>query len=108
MLDSNHSTEVAGAQTQWFERALAERTDREHLMVAYHIPAYPSVKLIGSEDGDDIRQHWSHCSNSTMSTLYSSTATRTNVRISYETANTILMKASCILAMVRGVKDPEA
>lgn len=58
ILDSNHSTAVGGAQTEWFEEALAKRTDREHLMAAYHIPAYPSAKPIGEGGRDDIRQHW--------------------------------------------------
>lgn len=58
ILDSNHSTKVAGAQTQWLERALSERTKREYLMVAYHIPAYPSVKPVGEEGRGDIRKYW--------------------------------------------------
>jgi hypothetical protein len=37
---------------------LAERTDREHLMAAYHIPAYPASKPIIYQDRSDIRQHW--------------------------------------------------
>lgn len=60
VLDSNHSTPVAGPQTEWFRRALGERTDRTHLMAAYHVPAYPSVKPIegaGRERGD-VREHW--------------------------------------------------
>lgn len=58
ILDSNHTAEVAGAQTEWFKDALAERTDRDHLLAAYHVPAYPSSKPIGDEERESIRQHW--------------------------------------------------
>jgi acid phosphatase type 7 len=58
ILDSNHTTEVEGAQTEWFEEALAERTEQDHLMAAYHIPAYPCAKPIDGEERGDIREHW--------------------------------------------------
>lgn len=60
ILDSNHSTPVPGEQTAWFERALADRETRQHLMVAYHVPAYPSAKPIegAGRDRIDIRRHW--------------------------------------------------
>lgn len=58
ILDSNHTAEVEGAQTEWFEETLAKRTDRDHLMAAYHIPAYPCAKPIDDEERGDIREHW--------------------------------------------------
>ncbi len=58
LLDSNHTTTVAGAQTEWLERALSERTDRTHVMTVSHIPAYPCAKPIEDEERGDIRQHW--------------------------------------------------
>lgn len=58
LLDSNHTTDVAGAQTEWLEGALAERADRDHLMTISHIPAYPCAKPIEDEERGDIRQHW--------------------------------------------------
>lgn len=58
LLDSNHSTAVVGAQTEWLAEALADRTHREHLMVAYHVPAYPSVRPIEARNRGDIRKHW--------------------------------------------------
>ncbi|MDG5820935.1 metallophosphoesterase family protein [Natronococcus sp. A-GB7] len=58
LLDSNHTAEVAGTQTEWFERALAERSDREHLLAAYHVPAFPSAKDLDDEERGSIREHW--------------------------------------------------
>jgi acid phosphatase type 7 len=58
ILDSNHTTEVEGAQTEWFEAALAERTEQDYLMAAYHIPVYPCAKPIDDEERSDIREHW--------------------------------------------------
>lgn len=58
LLDSNHTTKVEGTQTEWLEGALAERTDRSHVMTTGHIPAYPSAKPIEDEERGDIREHW--------------------------------------------------
>jgi acid phosphatase type 7 len=58
LLDSNHTAEVEGEQTAWLEEALAERRDRTHLMAAYHVPAFPSVKPLGDEERGTVRSHW--------------------------------------------------
>ncbi|WP_394739837.1 hypothetical protein [Natronococcus roseus] len=58
ILDSNHTAEVEGTQTEWFESALAERSDREHLLAAYHVPAFPSAKDLDDEERGSIRDHW--------------------------------------------------
>ena len=58
ILDSNHTAEVEGTQTEWFESALAERSDREHLLAAYHVPAFPSAKALDDEERGSIRDHW--------------------------------------------------
>lgn len=59
LLDSNHTTPVAGDQTDWLEEALAERTDRQHLMAVYHVAAYPSVNsFAGGRDRGELREHW--------------------------------------------------
>lgn len=44
LLDSDHYTQVAGPQTRWLASALQQRRDKPHLLVAYHTPAYPSVR----------------------------------------------------------------
>ena len=60
LLDSNHTTEVAGEQTEWLESALADRADRDHLAAVTHVPAYPSSKPItgAGRDRVDVRDHW--------------------------------------------------
>lgn len=60
LLDSNHTTEVPGQQTEWLEDALRSRADKRHLMAAYHVPAYPSAKPIEGSGRDriDVRRLW--------------------------------------------------
>jgi acid phosphatase type 7 len=64
LLDTDHIASVEGEQTDWLARTLAERQDRPHLIVANHVPAYPSYRPPFGEDGKgatgaDQRQHWS-------------------------------------------------
>lgn len=64
LLDTNHIAQVAGEQTDWLARTLAERQDRPHLIVANHVPAYPSHRQPYGDDGKggtgaDQRLHWS-------------------------------------------------
>jgi acid phosphatase type 7 len=47
LLDSGHVSAIGGAQTDWLNSALAEREDRPHLIVANHVPAYPSFRPSG-------------------------------------------------------------
>ena len=78
LLDSGHVSAVGGAQTDWLDAALAERDGRPHLIVANHVPAYPSfrspgvlptdstnkvldalgLKTRGGGTGDENRKHW--------------------------------------------------
>ena len=44
LLDSGHVSPIGGAQADWLDSALAERSDRPHLIVANHVPAYPSYR----------------------------------------------------------------
>ena len=48
LLDSGHVSAIGGEQTDWLRSALAEREDRPHLIVANHVPAYPSFRSPGS------------------------------------------------------------
>ena len=57
-LDSGHTHPIAGAQTEWLQRTLAERTDVEHLLSTYHVPAFPSVRSYGYGKSPLIREHW--------------------------------------------------
>lgn len=77
LLDTGHMSPIKGEQTDWLEAALKERQDRPHLLVANHVPAYPSyrapktvpaaatgildglgVKEKAGGTGDDNRKHW--------------------------------------------------
>ena len=48
LLDTGHVSPIGGAQTAWLDSALAEREDRPHLIVANHVPAYPSYRGPGA------------------------------------------------------------
>jgi hypothetical protein len=63
LLDTGHIAPIGGEQTCWLSAALAERQDRAHLIVANHVPAYPSVRpprgLLGVfGTGEENRLHW--------------------------------------------------
>ncbi len=62
-LDTNHTTAIAGAQTDWLERTLKERADRPHVFVVNHVPAYPSYRKMEATEGkaatgEGNRKHW--------------------------------------------------
>ncbi|WP_010586481.1 purple acid phosphatase family protein [Schlesneria paludicola] len=63
LLDTDHLEPIAGEQTSWLEKTLADRQDRPHLMVANHVPAYPSYRAMegangGNGTGHEQRVHW--------------------------------------------------
>ena len=61
LLDTGHVTPIGGEQTGWLESALTERQSRPHLLVANHVPAYPSVRDPGTGTGgtgEGNRLHW--------------------------------------------------
>lgn len=58
VLDSDHTHAIDGAQTEWLGRTLAERRDVPHVFVAYHVPAYPSVRKFDGRVGAKIREYW--------------------------------------------------
>jgi len=62
-LDTNHTSPVEGAQTDWLERTLKYREERPTVFVFNHVPAYPSVRPMkyasGEEDAGAMnRKHW--------------------------------------------------
>ena len=64
LLDTGHIAPIGGEQTEWLEKTLAERQDRPHLIVANHVPAYPSYraaegKLLALGTGEENRKFWS-------------------------------------------------
>jgi hypothetical protein len=62
LLDTGHVAPIAGEQTDWLARTLADRQERPHLIVANHVPAYPSYRAFdasgGTGTGYDQRQLW--------------------------------------------------
>ena len=51
LLDTGHIEPVAGEQTAWLDKMLASRQEMPHLIVANHVPAYPSYRSPTGTDG---------------------------------------------------------
>lgn len=63
LLDTDHIAPIEGEQTDWLAKTLQERQERPHLMIANHVPAYPSYRppegLNGKTGtGDEQRRLW--------------------------------------------------
>jgi hypothetical protein len=64
LLDSGHSTPIIGEQADWLEKTLRARKEHPHVIVANHVPAYPSFRsyLASTKDkkgtGEDQRKYW--------------------------------------------------
>lgn len=58
LLDTNHICPIKGAQTDWLAQTLADRQLMPHLLVANHVPAYPSYRAY-ENTGKDNRKYWS-------------------------------------------------
>lgn len=63
MLDTGHIAPIAGEQTDWLGKTLSERQERPHLIVANHVPAYPSYREPEGESGktgtgEEQRKFW--------------------------------------------------
>ncbi len=64
ILDTGHVAPIGGEQASWLDKTLRDRIERPHLIVANHVPAYPSFRnpeAVGKEaggTGDGNRKHW--------------------------------------------------
>src|SRR5262249_14006178 len=63
LLDTNHTTPIGGAQTEWLEKTLRERAERPNVIVVNHVPAYPSYRKAEGSNGKEgtgeaNRKHW--------------------------------------------------
>jgi hypothetical protein len=61
LLDTGHIAPISGEQTQWLAHTLVEREQVPHLIVANHVPAYPSFRSPDGTNGtgEGNRVHWS-------------------------------------------------
>jgi hypothetical protein len=63
LLDTNHTTPIAGLQASWLEKTLRTRADHPNVLVVNHVPAYPSYRYSEGADGKEgtgsgNRKHW--------------------------------------------------
>ncbi|HZY83379.1 MAG TPA: metallophosphoesterase family protein, partial [Gemmataceae bacterium] len=63
LLDSGHTTAIAGEQTDWLEKTLKARAGHPNVLVVNHVPSYPSYRNpVGAGGkkgtGEDQRKHW--------------------------------------------------
>ena len=63
LLDTGHIAPIGAYQTDWLDETLADRQEKPHLIVANHVPAYPSYRppegLLGRfGTGEGNRLHW--------------------------------------------------
>jgi hypothetical protein len=63
LLDTGHTTPIAGAQADWLEKALKARADHPNVIVVNHVPAYPSYRKAEGANGKEgtgagNRKHW--------------------------------------------------
>ena len=69
LMDTGHVSKIGGDQTDWLDKTLAARTERDHLIVVNHVPCYPSFraaavtvgafgKLGAGGTGEEQRKYW--------------------------------------------------
>jgi hypothetical protein len=63
LLDTGHTSPIAGAQADWLEKTLKARADHPNVIAVNHVPAYPSVRRmepVGTKagTGEGNRKHW--------------------------------------------------
>ncbi|MCC5927169.1 MAG: fibronectin type III domain-containing protein [Bacteroidetes bacterium] len=57
-LDTQHTNNIEGVQTQWLQLALANRMEFDHVIPIYHVPAYPSVRPFNNDISAMVRRHF--------------------------------------------------
>jgi hypothetical protein len=63
LLDTGHTTPIAGEQTDWLDRTLKARAGHPNVFAVNHVPAYPSFRNPESANGktgtgEGNRKHW--------------------------------------------------
>ncbi|MBS0603792.1 MAG: metallophosphoesterase family protein [Verrucomicrobia bacterium] len=59
LLDTGHSYNIGGQQTDWLKKTLSSRENVAYKMAAYHIAGYPSVYPFKGSGPKRIRAEWS-------------------------------------------------
>jgi len=57
-LDSDHTSEIEGEQTEWLKKTLKEHQDKKWIIVQYHLPAWRSRKAFFGIHSIKIREYW--------------------------------------------------
>lgn len=58
LLDTGHTFQISGQQTEWLKTALAERENIAYTMAAYHVGGFPSVYSFRGRVPKEIRKAW--------------------------------------------------
>ena len=63
LMDTGHAAPIAGEQTEWLDKSLAERAGKPHLFAINHVPCYPSYRVPEGQagklgTGEEQRKHW--------------------------------------------------
>jgi acid phosphatase type 7 len=63
LADTGHCAKIGGEQTEWLDKTLGDRAGRPHLIVAGHVPCYPSYRQPAGLNGkfgtgEEQRKHW--------------------------------------------------
>ena len=63
LLDTGHAAKIGGDQTDWLDKALAERQGKPHLIPVNHVPCYPSYRAPEGKagrfgTGEEQRKFW--------------------------------------------------
>ena len=59
LLDSDHTHTIAGEQTEWLGKQLAQRRKVPHVFPVYHTPGYPGFREDTGTQAKEVRTHWS-------------------------------------------------
>jgi len=58
VLDTKHSHPLEGAQTEYLDKALAQRKDQMHVSCVYHVPAWPGSRNPINAQNRRVRNQW--------------------------------------------------
>lgn len=58
LLNTGHTAEISGEQTEWLRGVLATRSAVPHVFPVYHVPGYPSVREFGASNSTQVRENW--------------------------------------------------